>query len=144
MQTALVGIDIGTTNIKLSAYNEQGEQLRECSCRNEILYQNGMADFDGKDIFCKVISMLRSVVEQGLYIRSIGISSLAESVFPLFGGESGDPGRTMVWFDKRTEGVMHEFLDSIGSGQFSHNRAQAQLPLLHPQDPLVSQTCGGD
>lgn len=119
MQTALVGIDIGTTNIKLSAYNEQGEQLRECSCRNEILYQNGMADFDGKDIFCKVISMLRSVVEQGLYIRSIGISSLAESVFPLFGGESGDPGRTMVWFDKRTEGVMHEFLDSIGSGQFS-------------------------
>lgn len=119
MHKALVGIDIGTTNIKVSAYTEKGDRLADYAMKNEILYDNDFADFDGSDIFQKVLKMLKALVAQGLEIRSIGVSSLAESMFPLRGESKEDVGRTMVWFDKRTEGVMAEFLQEFGSERFS-------------------------
>jgi xylulokinase len=117
---AIVGVDIGTTNIKVMAFSTQGEPLAAYNRKNNIYEdQPKQYDFDGQYIFDSVLEMLRELVEKGVKIASIGISSFAETVFPVF-SESNSIRRTMAWYDLRTQNNMERFVVKICDKEFYH------------------------
>ncbi|AZO94282.1 hypothetical protein D7D81_06550 [Halocella sp. SP3-1] len=114
---ALVGIDIGTTNIKVIAFSVEGKPLITLSRKNVICEENGYFDFDGNYIFKNVLSMINELVIKDIKIESIGISSLAETVFPIFKTDISTI-KSMVWYDRRTNKIKESFFKKIGEEDF--------------------------
>ena len=114
---ALVGIDIGTTNIKVIAFSMEGKPLVVLTKKNLIFEENGYLDFDGDLIFKNVITMIKELVTRNIKILSIGISSLAETVFPTF-NPANNFARTMVWYDRRTNQIKDRFFQAMKESNF--------------------------
>jgi len=96
----IVGIDIGTTNIKVVAFSKNGEPVYSTSRKNKIFNSKYGYEIDIIYIFNKVFEMLQEVVNN-IEIVSIGISSFAETVIPIF-NKKYNYTRAMVWYDRRT------------------------------------------
>ena len=116
----MIGIDIGTTNIKLAAVSKESELVFTSQRKNKVLGKNDHYNFSGQYIYQVVIEMLKEVLAADLKIISIGISSLAETVFPVFEPEqeSENDYISMAWYDKRTESIKAEFFNKIDAADF--------------------------
>ena len=99
---AIVGIDIGTSNIKVIAFSREGTPIYLSIRRNTVINNNKFYDFDGQYIYNKILEMLRELVERKIKIVSIGVSSLAETVFPI-SFKKEEYTRAIAWYDTRTE-----------------------------------------
>lgn len=99
---AIVGIDIGTSNIKVIAFSREGTPIYSSIRRNTVINNNKFYDFDGQYIYNKILEMLRELVERKIKIVSIGVSSLAETVFPI-SFKKEEHTRAIAWYDTRTE-----------------------------------------
>lgn len=101
----LLGIDVGTTNWKVVAYDHQGAPVASfrCSCRVHQ-HEDGFACYWPKELWATLAGGIRSVVEQlgdpgavdGLAVGSIGESGVlldaaGEPLFP-----------SLAWFDPCT------------------------------------------
>ena len=79
------GIDLGTSSVKASVFDEHGRQL--AFSRREIdlvLPQTGLAELDPENYLVKVYETLRDVSAQCLgNIASIAVSSQAQAVVPI-------------------------------------------------------------
>ena len=109
----LVGIDIGTTNIKAIAFNTLGEQQYSINKKNKIIEYDSKEDFDYAYIENTILNMLKEIKNEGFKILSIGISSLAESLVPIFAEDKFI--NTMVWYDRRTESLKESFINKFNS-----------------------------
>ena len=116
----LVGIDIGTTNIKTIAITPEGNIIYETSKKNKVIENQGYIDLDGEYIFNSIIKMIKEIISNNYKILSIGISSLAETVFPVNIGkdEKDIMKRAMIWHDKRTEENMEDFFSKIDKKEY--------------------------
>lgn len=115
----MIGIDIGTTNIKLTAISKESEIIFTCQRKNMIMNNEDYYDFDGKHIFQSVINMLKEAIDgNNIKILSIGISSLAETVFPIYDDNIENDFKSMAWYDKRTESEKNKFFDNISEEDF--------------------------
>jgi len=83
----LVGIDIGTTNIKVNAFSREGKELFSASYKNKLIEINPGYDIDGDYIFKMVLKSLREIIARGYQPASLGISSLGETVLPIFNSQ---------------------------------------------------------
>ncbi len=103
-----MGIDIGTTNTKVGAFREDGTQLA-VSARPTVSYKDpeGYSYYDPEEMWTHIMSAIREVVElveakglgSGREIRSIGITSMAESGL-LLDRDTGKPKSVFLpWFD---------------------------------------------
>ncbi|MFW6380906.1 MAG: FGGY-family carbohydrate kinase [Bacillota bacterium] len=114
---AIVGIDIGTTNIKVNAFDTGGNPLYSTSRHNRVIEQGNQYDLDGSYIMEQVLEMLAELVDNEIRILSIGVSSLAESVFPVAGnGELEE--KTMIWYDKRSRPQQERFHEDFTRSDF--------------------------
>lgn len=98
----LLGIDIGTTNIKSCAYDERGRQLafarRPTPTRR---LSGGGAEYDAREIEQAAFETTREVIEKTGSPEAIGVASMAESGFLI--GADGEPlTPAIAWFDGRT------------------------------------------
>ena len=98
----LLGVDIGTTHIKVCAYDEDGKFLgaahRDTPTRQ---HQGGSAEYEAHEIERTVLGVIRQVAEQFGPPQAIGIASMAESGFLL--DNAGEPlAPAIAWFDGRT------------------------------------------
>jgi sugar (pentulose or hexulose) kinase len=100
--TLLLGVDIGTTNVKACAYGEDGRFLgasRRSTPTRRL--QGGGAEYDAPAVERAVFEVIRQVTERFGPARAIGVASMAESGFLLDGlGEPLAPA--VAWFDGRT------------------------------------------
>jgi sugar (pentulose or hexulose) kinase len=65
----IVGIDIGTSNIKFIAFSREGIPIYSFIRRNTVLNDNKFYDFDGQYIYNKILEMLRALVERKIKNR---------------------------------------------------------------------------
>lgn len=98
----LLGVDIGTTHVKVCAYDEDGKFLgatqRETPTRR---LQEGRAEYDAPAVECAIFTAIRKIAEQFGPPRAIGVASMAESGFLL--DAAGEPlAPAIAWFDGRT------------------------------------------
>ncbi len=103
-----IGIDAGTTNIKTTAFDENGKRIALISERTPTekvtLGDSHCYEFNAEKIFDIILSELRKISElaHGYQIRGISVSSMAESGIPV--DKDFHPlSFAIAWYDTRSE-----------------------------------------
>lgn len=102
----LLGVDVGSTNLKAVAYDFTGRILAEARRSAKTYYlQDGWAELDPLELWQGVAAALREVTAtlQGAICLGVGIASNGEDCFV---DAQGNPVcRALRWFDTRTTGI---------------------------------------
>lgn len=104
MGDLLVGLDIGTTNVKAAAFTPDGRLEAVASVPTPtVRLEGGGAEYDPEGIWQGALSVLRQVAQQvgGARVAGIAVGGMAEA--GLLVDDSGQPlGPAIAWFDPRT------------------------------------------
>jgi len=108
-----IGIDAGTTNLKVILFDLKGDIISSASCPTPVL-TDGDFHYFLPDKIWEVVSSLIKRVTLGIKGRvvSIAVASVAESVVPIgINGEILFPA--IAWYDERTKEQMEWVLNRI-------------------------------
>src|SRR6202521_2408368 len=113
----VLGLDVGTTNIKCLALDEAGTIVAQGSEPTPQSHPRlEWTDFEPEPIWeaaCRAIRAVVSQIENPAAIRGIAVSRLAESVVPVDSrGQSLAPA--IAWFDLRTVAEYEWLRETIG------------------------------
>jgi xylulokinase len=100
----LIGADVGTTNIKVVAFDRRGKALEGASSPTPTHYPRpGRAHYDPEELWDSFAATLRQVTEKlddPGRVASIAVASMGEAAVPL--DSSGEPTHDIIaWFDGR-------------------------------------------
>ncbi|MGH3144437.1 MAG: FGGY-family carbohydrate kinase, partial [Rubrobacter sp.] len=109
----LIGADVGTTNIKVLAFDRSGRAVARASSSTPTSYPRpGRAHHDPEDLWAAFAKTLREVTDRlgdPRRVAGIAVASLAEAAVPL--DDQGRPTHDIIaWFDGRS-GPQAERLD---------------------------------
>jgi xylulokinase len=104
-QDVVLGLDVGTTNVKCLALEESGNIIAQASEPTPQAHpKSGWTDFEPGplwEIACRAIRTVISQLQDRKAVKGIAISSLAESIIPV--DPQGEPlASAIAWFDLRT------------------------------------------
>ena len=123
MSDYLLGMDVGTTNIKAILFDTAGEAMASASATYPLLMpQPGRAEQNALDWWQGAVEILQSITRQAgpemvREIRGICISSHFPSLLPL--DRQGEPLRNaIIWMDKRAGGELEEILHTVGESEY--------------------------
>jgi len=110
-----LGIDIGTTNCKLSLYNERGDNMDDLSFSTPVINpQKGFVEYDVNTLWKSLSDNIKKISEpnqRGKCIASIAISSQGET--GLLVDEHNNPlTNAIAWYDRRTEPLAKKWSNS--------------------------------
>ncbi len=113
----VLGLDVGTTNLKCLALDGAGNIVAQGSEPTPQSHPRpGWTDFEPERIWKAACAAIRSVVSQienPAAIRGIAVSSLAESVVPIDShGQTLAP--SIAWFDLRTTAEYEWIRETVG------------------------------
>jgi len=99
----LIGIDIGTTYMKVGIYDPSGnEVILKKSPTPIVLLASGGAEFNPHSIWKNLIRLISDIpCNYRSKVKAVSISSFAETVYPL-DSEDNPLGNGIAWFDRRT------------------------------------------
>ena len=115
MEKLFIGVDLGSTNIKVALYNENFQMLKCLSHPVEYLRDGGVVEFDALDYCQNLTRMLGQLLdgEDGTTLRRISFTGQAESLVCV--GADGKPLMNAIsWMDERSTEEC-----AILSGQFT-------------------------
>jgi xylulokinase len=100
----LIGADIGTTNIKVVAFDSSGRAVERAGSQTPTRYPRpGRATYDPEELWGSFAATLRQVMEKledPRRVASIAVASIGEAAVPLDAG--GRPTHDIIaWFDGR-------------------------------------------
>ena len=113
----VLGLDVGTTNLKCLALDEGGNVVAQASEPTPRSHpQPGWTDFEPGPLWeaaCQTIRAVVSQLEHREAVKGIAVSSLAESVIPI--DSEGQPlAPAIAWFDLRTVAEFEWICDQVG------------------------------
>jgi xylulokinase len=113
----LLGLDVGTTNIKCLAIDGSANIVAQADERTTLLHpQPGWTDFEPEQIWAAACRTIRAVISQldsPEAVGGIAVASVAESLIPIDrDGNSIAPA--IAWFDLRTTSEYDWLCDRIG------------------------------
>jgi xylulokinase len=113
----LVGIDVGTTNIKALVYDADGRSVAQASVPTTTHYPQPLwAYYEPEELWnsvCKVLQETVRAVDDPRRIAAIAVASMAEAGVPL--DSAGDQTYDAIaWFDRRTIPQMEWLKKTIG------------------------------
>jgi xylulokinase len=113
----LLGLDVGTTNIKCLALDSSGKILVQADERTPLNHPKpGWTDFDPQPIWLAVCRTIRAVVAKIEFpdrVKGIAVAGVAESLFPV-DKDGHSLGPAIAWFDLRTTEEFAWLRDRIG------------------------------
>lgn len=117
MQPALIGVDIGTTNIKAVAFALNGSELAKTSIPTQTHYPRPeWAYYEPEEIWRAICTVLRQIVQQlptGVTPASIAFASMGEAAVPV--DAQGNPTYPAIaWFDRRTQPQLAWWREHVG------------------------------
>jgi xylulokinase len=100
----LIGADVGTTNIKVVAFDRRGRAVESASSPTPTRYPSpGRAEHDPEELWTSFAATLRQVtgkLDDPNRVASVAVASVGEAAVPLDPG--GDPTSDIIaWFDGR-------------------------------------------
>jgi xylulokinase len=112
----LIGVDLGTTNWKVSAYDQRGRPVSTYRCRCQIHHlEKGGAYYLPEEIWETVAAGLRAVASRlpsPASVEGVAVTSFGEAGVLL--DRSAHPVcPAMAWFDPRTEPQARDWLNRI-------------------------------
>jgi xylulokinase len=104
VEPILIGADVGTTNMKVVAFDRSGRAVESASCPTPTRYPKpGRADHDPEELWASFAATLRQVtgkLDDPNRVVSIAVASVGEAAVPL--DSDGDPTADIIaWFDGR-------------------------------------------
>ncbi|MGA8656105.1 MAG: FGGY family carbohydrate kinase [Chthoniobacterales bacterium] len=113
----VLGLDVGTTNIKCLAIDNSGNIVAHAALRTPHSHPRaGWTDFEPEEIWNVVSGAIRAVVSQlesREVVRGIAVASVGESLVPM--DSDGKPlAPAIAWFDLRTVAEYAWICDRIG------------------------------
>ena len=113
----LVGIDVGTTNIKALVYDAGGRPVAQASVPTTTHYPQPLwAYYEPDELWdavCTVLQETVQAVDDPRRIAGIAVASMAEAGVPL--DSAGNPTYDAIaWFDRRTIPQMEWLAQTIG------------------------------
>ena len=113
----LIGADVGTTNIKVVAFDGSGRAVERASCPTPTRYPRpGRADHDPEELWTSFAATLRRVtgeLDDPNRVVSIAVASVGEAAVPLDSG--GAPTSEIIaWFDGRARAQAQRLGRTIG------------------------------
>lgn len=115
----LLGLDVGTTNIKAIAVTPDGETVAYASRPTPIEHpQPDQSEFIPESIWQCVCACVREICEKipGADIASVGVSSMAETGILI--DESGTPLYPFIaWYDFRSEAQSEQLIGRVGKAR---------------------------
>jgi xylulokinase len=113
----VLGLDVGTTNLKCLALNDAGAIVAQASELTPRSHPRAdWTDFEPEPVWeaaCRAIRAVVSKIENPKAIRGIAVSSFAESVVPI--DSRGRPlAPAIAWFDLRTVAEYEWLRDKVG------------------------------
>jgi xylulokinase len=116
-QNLILGLDIGTTNIKCLAIDDAGTIVAQSSERTPIAHPRpGWTDFEPDAIWnvgCSTIKAVISELQSHQNVRGIAVASVAESIIPI-DAQGEALASAIAWFDLRTTREYEWLCDRIG------------------------------
>ena len=123
MNDLLLGIDLGTTNIKAVIFDAAGTALASASATYPLLMPApNEVEQDAADWWSAAVDILRTVTgrvgdEAVRRIRGISVSSQLPSLLPL--DREGNVLRSaMIWMDQRSAPELEELLNAMGRSEY--------------------------
>jgi len=118
LKQALIGVDIGTTNIKAVAFTPEGLQLAKSAISTQTHYPKPeWAQYEAHEIWAAICSCLQQLVKDlpnDVEPKAISFSSMAEAAVPL--GDSNEPLHPIIaWFDRRVIPQLEWWSEHIGA-----------------------------
>ncbi|MEM0054328.1 MAG: FGGY family carbohydrate kinase [Nitrososphaeria archaeon] len=115
MVKVTLGIDIGSTNIKVAVFDITTNRLVELHKRTTPKYVKANVEyFDIEKIYQSVEEILQ-VCQKQYSILAVSAASVGESVVPIF--EDGSYKDPIVWYDNATANIAEEFWKKNDKGK---------------------------
>ncbi len=129
----LLGIDIGTTNLKTILFDPTGNVVAQASTPTPTHHgRPGWAHYDAEETWQTVIGLLRRVtaqIDDPRRIASVAVTSYGETGVPL--DAQGNPTYDAIaWFDDRTAPQAQWLAESIGQEALFRITGVALQPIL--------------
>lgn len=119
----LLGMDLGTTNIKAIIMDEHGNVAASASAANHLIFPGtNMVEQDANEWWDNAVTILRSVTQKAgpeivSRIRGISVSSQTVTMLPV--DHSGTPLRNaLIWMDSRSNKELHYLINAIGFDRY--------------------------
>jgi len=129
-----IGIDIGTTHVKVIAANENAAIVCEAKTSYELYQtQDGFCEQDAEEIFDAFLSTLKKIIVKinPLEIKTVCFSAAFHSIMAV--DKNGYPlSRLLTWADTRANAYAKE-LKKTGEGKIIYEKTGTPI---HPMSPL--------
>lgn len=132
----VVGLDLGTTNVKALLFSLTGQVIAEKEERVETIFLEGEgAEQDAREVETKALNCLRGIIQESKKrsgkIVAIGLSCAMHSL--IFVEERLEPlGNMLLWSDGRAAEKAEELLQDVGREIYSRTGTP-----IHPMNPFV-------
>ncbi len=120
-QKFLIGIDLGTTNVKGSLFSENGELISTSSESLELITNSeGCAEQDPEEWWAKTKRVIRGLdAGDGNFDRVVGIGISSQGGTLVLTDEDRKPlANAITWLDKRSQSVSDEILKTNDNSYF--------------------------
>ena len=119
----LLGMDLGTTNVKAIIMDENGNVIATASRANSLIVPSpNTAEQDANVWWQNTVEILKEVTHKAGYelvkkIKGISVSSQTVTMLPV--DENGTPLRNaIIWMDGRSEKQLQYIIDQIGFDRY--------------------------
>lgn len=108
----LVGLDIGTSNVKAVLFDIDGVELKVCDLPTEVLQSNtNWAEQDMNKVWEQCVQCIRGIMDAGIAkpgeILGVGLSGQGEGLWMI--DRDGNPiQKASLWSDGRTSGLVDD------------------------------------
>lgn len=134
----VITIDIGTSGVKIVAYDMSGNQVAFKKGTYSILYPNAnYSEQDPEQVFITVLFVLKDILQEQIFSKNIKVTSLVfsgsmHSVLPV--DIKGTPlGNAIIWADNRAK----KEADYIKNSKYASIIYQNSGTPIHPMSPLA-------
>lgn len=131
----LLGIDLGTSAVKVGAYSTTGERIALESDEYALTPQANVVEADPELYWAPVVRAVRRVLERigGSSDRVVAVSTstFGESVFPML--KDGTPARPSIsWMDGRSSLEADQLVSMLGAQHLLELSGQADINAVWP------------
>lgn len=113
----LAGIDLGSSNIKVAVFEEDGSVIAKQTVTNTFHSpRKGWYEYDPEEVWQNTAACLRRCIEslgKGSHLQGVSIASMGEVGIPI--SQNGSPLYPAIsWMDQRTLPQMNWWLQNVG------------------------------
>ena len=128
----LIGLDVGTTNIKALAFTPEGRPVAQASLSTPTQSaEPGLAHYDPEELWQTTAAALRQVTAQvdASHVVSVAVASMGESGVPLDAGNQ-PLYPAIAWFDARTQPQAAWLDDVVGKDRLFATTGLSLQPIF--------------